>query len=70
MELNKKNTKISALSSRNTGKYEFLIGKNVLPEKCLLEKADTIKRFEYSAWGSKLEKQTDMVKNQNKFFKD
>ena len=66
----KKTTKISALSSRNIGKYEFLIGKDILPEECLLEKADTIKRFEYSTLGSKLEKQTDMVKNQNNFFKD
>ena len=28
--------------------YEFLIGKDILPEKDLLEKAVTIKRFEYS----------------------
>ena len=30
---------ILALTSRNVGKYEFLSGKYVLPEKNLLEKA-------------------------------
>ena len=33
--------KISALSSGNVGKYEFLTGKDVLPEKDLLGKAFT-----------------------------
>ena len=37
--------KISALSSENNGKYEFLTSKDVLPEKGLLEKAATVKRF-------------------------
>ena len=32
---------ISALSSGNVGKYEYLTGKDVLPEKDLLEKAQT-----------------------------
>ena len=36
---------ISALSSGNVGKYEFLIAKDVLPEKDLLQKAATIKRL-------------------------
>ena len=49
---------ISVLSSGNIGKYEFLTGKDVLPEKDLLEKAATIKRFEYSLLGSELKKQT------------
>ena len=31
----------------NVGKYEFLIGKYVLPERGLLEKAATIKKIEY-----------------------
>ena len=31
--------KISALSSGNVSKYEFLIGEDVLPENKLLEKA-------------------------------
>ena len=34
--------KISVLSSVNVGKYEFLTGADVLPEKELLEKAATI----------------------------
>ena len=39
--------KIFALSSINVGKYEFLMNKDVLPEKDLLEKGAAIKRFEY-----------------------
>ena len=53
--------KISALSSGNVSKYEFLNGKDVLPEKDLLDKAATIKRFEYSPLGSELKKQTDIA---------
>ena len=37
----------SALPSGNIGKYEFLAGKDVLPEKALLEKAAIIKIFEF-----------------------
>ena len=44
---NKKPAKISALSSINVSKYEFLTGKDVLPEKELLKKATTLKRVEY-----------------------
>ena len=33
--------------SGNVGKYEFLTGKDILPKKEQLEKADTIRRFEY-----------------------
>ena len=50
--LDRKTTKISALSSGNVSKYEFLTGKDVLPEKDLLEKADKMKRFEYSPLGN------------------
>ena len=35
--LDKQTVKISALSSRYLGKYGFLTGENVLPEKGLLE---------------------------------
>ena len=45
--LDRQTAKISALSSRNASKYEFLIGKHVLSEKGLLEKAAALKRFEY-----------------------
>ena len=37
----------SALSSGNIGKYEFLAGKDVLPEKALLEKAAIIKYLNF-----------------------
>ena len=37
--------KISALSLGNFSKYEFLSGKDVLPENSLVEKAVTMKRF-------------------------
>ena len=40
--------KISAFSSGNVSKCEFLTGKDALPKKDLLEKAATMKRFEYS----------------------
>ena len=45
-DLDKQTTKISAVSSGNVTEYEFLTGKDVLPENTLLEKAATIKRFE------------------------
>ena len=35
----------------NVSGYEFLTGKDVLPEKDLLEKAATMKRFEYLSLG-------------------
>ena len=35
-DLDKQTAKISALLSRNVSKYEFLTGKDVLPEKELL----------------------------------
>ena len=50
-----------ALSLGNVSKYEFLTGKDVLPEKDLLGKAATLKRFEYSPLGSELKKQTSVV---------
>ena len=46
----------STLWSGNIGKYEFLIGKDVLPEEDLLEKAATIKRYEYSPFSSEIKK--------------
>ena len=59
--LDRKTTKISALSSGNVSKYEFLTGKDVLPEKDLLEKADKMKRFEYSPLGNSLKKQISLA---------
>ena len=54
--LDRQTAKISALSSRNVGKYEFSTGENILMEKDLLEKAATITKFEYSPLGSELKK--------------
>ena len=44
--LDKQTAKISALSSGNVSKYEFLTGKDILPEKDLLKKAAALKKFE------------------------
>ena len=44
--LDRQTSKISALSSRNVSKYEFLTGKDVLPEKNLLGKAAAMKKIE------------------------
>ena len=43
------------MSSGSVSKYEFLTGKDVVPEKDLLEKAAAIKKFEYSPFEEKLE---------------
>ena len=56
--------KISTLSSENVSKYEFLTGKDVLPEKELLEKAAKMKKLEYSSLGKKLKARTDIAKKQ------
>ena len=45
-DLDQQTTKISALSSGNVCKNNFLSGKDVLPVKNLLDKAVVIKRFE------------------------
>ena len=42
-DLDRETVKISALPTGNVSKYEFLTGKDVLPEKNLLEKAASIK---------------------------
>ena len=62
--LDKQTATISALSSGNISKYELLTDKDVLPEKYLLEKATTMKRFEYSSLGKELNAQTDIAKKQ------
>ena len=49
--LDRETAKISAISSGNVSKYEFLTGKDVLTEKFMLEKAAALKRFEYSPLG-------------------
>ena len=54
--LDRQTANISALSSENVCKYEFLTRKDVLPKKYLLEKDAAIKRFEYSPLGNELKK--------------
>ena len=60
--MTKTKLKISALSSWNISRYEFLTGKDVLLEKYLLLKATTLKRFEYLPLGKELKAQTDVTK--------
>ena len=62
--LDRQTGNIFGLSSGNVSKYEFLTGKNVLPEKDLLEKAAAMKRFEYSWLGKELKKQTSVTEKQ------
>ena len=57
-DLDRQTTKTCDSSSGNVSKYEYLTGKDALLETDLLEKAVTIKRFEYSALGKKFKKQT------------
>ena len=56
--------KILALSSGSISKYEFLVGRDALPEKDLIRKAATIKRFEYSPLGKELKAKIDIAKKQ------
>ena len=62
--LDRQTARISALSSGNVNKYEFLTGKYTLAEKNLLKKVTAIKRFEYSPSGKALKKQTNVIKKQ------
>ena len=59
--LDRQTAKVSALSSGKVSKYEFLIGKDVLAVKVLLEKASSMKGFEYSLLGKELKAQTDIA---------
>ena len=47
---------ISAISSGNVGKCEFLTGEEVLPGNKLFKKSATIKRFKYLPLSSVLKK--------------
>ena len=69
-DLDKQTAKISASSSVNVGNYEFLTGKNVLPDKALLEKAAALKIFEYLPLGKELKKQTGVAEKHQKFDND
>ena len=65
-DLERQTAKITALLSGNVSKSEFLTGKDALREKDLLEKAATMKKFEYSLLGSELKKQTSIAEKQYK----
>ena len=68
-DLDRQIAKIKALSLGNVSKYEFLTGKDLLPEKELLEKAAAMKRLEYSSLGKELKKQTSVAeKLQQEFY--
>ena len=58
-DLDRQTAKISALSTGNLRKYEFITARDVLPEKDLLEKAAALKIFEYSPLGKELKAQTE-----------
>ena len=62
--LDRKTAKINALSSGNVSKYDFMTGKDFWPERGLLEKAATMKRFEYLLLSKELKAQTDIAKKQ------
>ena len=65
-DLDRQTAKISDLSSGYVSKYEFLTGKDVLPEKDFLEKAATKKIFKYLPFDKELKAQTGIAKkNQN-----
>ena len=66
--LHRQTNNISALSSGNISKYEFLTGKDVLPEKDLPKKAAAIKEFKYFSSGNKLKKQTSVAEKQYQIF--
>ena len=66
--LDRQSAKIYALSSGNVSTYELLTGKDVLPEKDLLERAAALKRFQYSPLGKELKKQTSVAEKQYQNF--
>ena len=66
--LDRQTAKVSASSSGNVSKNEFLTDKDVLREKDLLERAAALKRFEYSPLGKELKNQTSVTEKQYQSF--
>ena len=62
--LERQAAKISALSSGNVIKYEFLTSKDVLSKINSLGKTPTLKIFEYLPLGKAFQKQINAVKKQ------
>ena len=63
-DINRKIAKISALSSGNIQKYEYLTGENILPanQQQIIEQA----KFTYSPLGKAFEKQIKTIEDQDK----
>ena len=59
--LDRQTDKISALSSGHVSKYDFLIGKDILPKENFIQKVAGIKRFEYDPLGKELKKETSVA---------
>ena len=64
IEQNNTQYNLGRQTAGNVSKYEYLTGKDVLPEKDLLEKAATMKIFEYLPLGKELKAPTDIGKKQ------
>ena len=63
-EINREAAKVSALSSRKIGKYEYLTGEEILPsnQQQIIQQA----KFKYSSLGKALEKQIKTIGDQGK----
>ena len=63
-DINRKASKMSALSSGNIQKYEYLTDEDILPsnQQQIIEQA----KFTYSPWGKAFEKQIKSIKDQGK----
>ena len=63
-DINREASKISALSSGNIHKYEYLTGEDILPsnQQQIIEQA----RFTYSPLGQAFEKQIKTIEDQGK----
>lgn len=59
--LDRQTDKISALSSGHVSKYDFLIGKDILPKENFIQKVAGIKRFEYDLLGKELKKEISVA---------
>ena len=63
-DINRETAKVSALSSGNIDKYEYLTGEEILPsnQQQIIEQA----KFTYSPLGEAFEKQTKTIEDQGK----
>ena len=70
-DINREAAKISALSSGKIDKYEYLMGKEVLPsnKKQMIKQMIEQAKFTYSPLGKAFEKQTEKQVDAKKFLK-